>query len=279
MRTKGVVIVVLSLVFLLLLYAASHVAITKRRMTLGISYRLDVMPVTPALIKVFAGEFRGLMADYLLLEIGSYIGSNQELSEEEWERVLWAFRQALALDPHFQQTYIYVQGMVPWGAKKYKEAIALLDVSRAHRPWDWRPGWYIGFDYYYFFKDFLNASEAFLEAGKVKGAPALLSVLGARFAYRSGRAQAAIGLLKSMLTDPEIDKKKVTSIKERIKALEGVILLENAVKKYKAQYGAYPTRLEALTEKGLLSQLPENPYDDTFFYDEKDGQVFFDEVR
>jgi hypothetical protein len=279
MRTRAIAVMFLFLAVLLALYSKSRVAVSACRQDFSVDYRLNVASLPPDLMRIFAGEFRGLWADYLLLEIGSLTGGKRELRQEEWEQIALAFAQALELDPYFEQTYIYVQGNLPWDGEMPEKTIELLNVSKTHRTWDWRPGYYMAFDYYYFLKDYSGASELFLDAARIKGAPLLLAVLGARFALRGGRTEAAIILLQSMLDDPELGEADKKQVLDRITASKGVLLLEKAIEKYKNRYDAYPPSLETLIEKGIVEQLPENPYADTYFYAEKDGQVFFDELR
>jgi len=279
MKTRAIVLLLLSLAVLVVLYSTSRKAVSASRLDLSVDYRLHAGSLPPDLIKLLAGEFKGLLADYLLLEIGSLTGGNRGIDPEEWEKIALTLAQSLELDPYFEQTYVYVQGLLPWSAEMPEKAIELLSISRDHRPWDWRPGYYVGFDYYYFLKDYSRASEAFLDTSRIKDAPVLLAVLGSRFALRIGRTKAAIVLLQSMLEDPELHEAYRKEISDRITALTGVLLLGNAIAKYKERYDAYPPSLETLIEDGLVHQLPENPYYDSYFYDEKDGGVFFDKVR
>ncbi|HOP48928.1 MAG TPA: hypothetical protein PK874_14845 [Desulfobacteraceae bacterium] len=279
MRSKPTILLFLCLCLFVVLYAAGFTAVKGARQSLGVNYRLDVSPLPPDLLKIFSGEFRGLVADYILLEIASFVGSNKKISNEEWNRIVLAFEQSLNLDPYFEQTYVVAQGLLPWEAKLPEKAISLLDISRKHRPWDWRPGYYMAFDWYYFLHDYAKASEAFLEAAKIKGAPVLLAVLGGRFALKGGRTQAAIVLLQAMLNDPDMDEYKEKEITDRIDALKGVMLLESALKKFKEIYNYLPDSLYELIEKGFLEQLPENPYADRYFYSKDDGRVFFDTIK
>jgi len=279
MKSKNIIMLILPLCFLAFFYAVSSLAVKESRKELGVNYSLSISPLPAELVKIFAGEFKGLAADYLLLEIGSFIGSNQKISSKDWRKIALAFEQALQLDPYFMQTYIYVQGNLPWGANMPKEAIKLLDISGKHRTWDWRPGHYMGFDYYYFLNDYSMASERLLEAARIEGAPVLLALLGGRFALKSKRTEAAIVLLQSMLEDPELDEETEREIMQRLAALRGVLLLQDAIKNYKSAYNAYPPSLEALIEQGIIFKLPQNPYADTYLYNPDDGQVFFDKIK
>jgi len=86
-------------------------------------------------------------------------------------------------------------------------------------------------------------------------------------------------MLKTMLNDPSLhdaDRKEIT---ERIDALTAVSWLKSAIQEYRALHGANPPSLQALLEKGFISEMPKNPYSNTFYYNRDDGEVFFDEIR
>ncbi len=227
-------------------------------------------------LKIIAGEFKGLMADYLVLEAGSFIGSNQKPTEQDWKNIHRTLKYALALDPYFMQAYIYAQGNLPWDACMYQETIDLLAISKEHRTWDWYPGYYMGFDYYYFLADYAKASQQFLEAAQIKNAPLLLSILGARLAMKGKRTETAIALLKTMLGDKELDENSAREIRMRLEALQGVSAIEKAIEEYKRRYGQRPARLEELVTKGIVEKLPDNPYGGPYIYDDITGEVAFD---
>ncbi len=229
--------------------------------------------------QIMAGEFKGLTADYLLLEIGSFIGSSVRGTQQDWKNIYFALKHALALDPYFQQTYIYAQGNLPWDTDMYKETNELLDISRRHRPWDWRPGFYMGFNYYYFLSDYAKASDIFLETAKIKDSPALIPVLGARFAHKAHHTETAVSLLEGMLTDPGLDDFKRTEIRKRIQALRGALILEKALARYKQTFGDYPSRLETLVDRQIITAMPVNPYATQYRFDSENGRVFFDRVK
>ncbi len=258
---------------------AAGSALKDVRQDLKTTYSLRTVPVPGPVLGMAAGEFKGIAADYLLMEVGAFLGSRQEASPEDWERVSTALEQSLMLDPYFQQTYLYVQAFLTWQAKMPEKAVELLKISAQHRPWDWRPPYYIGFDYYFFLKDFDNASRYFLEAGKVEGAPVLLPLLGARFAVKSGRTEVALRLLESMLDDPTLEETERKEISQRIEAMKGVLYLKAALASYKEKEGRLPDSLEELIEKDIIKKTPSNPYASEYLYDKTTGYVYFDEVK
>jgi hypothetical protein len=268
-----------SLVVFGLINIAGHQGVRQARKDLLVHFESPKSRMPVDVIKIIAGEFRGLVADYLLLEVGSFLGGSNEAKEQDWQNIYLALKQSLALDPYFQQTYIYVQGNLPWQGKMVRETNELLEISRRNRPWDWLPGQYIGFNDYYFLGDYSKASEAFLQAAKIKGAPVLLADLGGRFALKSQQSAAAIAFLQDLLNDKTLDDYKRTEIENRITALKGVLLLEKALAVYRKEHNRYPSSLDILISEHILSQLPANPYAAHYFYDPETGGVKFDRVK
>lgn len=278
MNIKQTSIFFLSFFCFAAVFFASSLAVKENREDLGANYSLQINPLPGKIIPLLAGEFKGLLADHILLEIGAFVGSNKKISADEEQKIYLGMEQAMILDPYFMQTYLFTQALLSWDCKMPEEAIRLLEISRKHLPWDWRPGYYIGFDYYYFLNDYAKASEIFLETAKIKNSPLLIALLGSRFALKSKKNETAILLLTDILKDPELSENNRESISKRITALKGVLLIESALRSYKKTFNTYPSSLNALVQKGFLKKLPPNSYYKTYLYRQEDGQVFFDKT-
>jgi hypothetical protein len=228
--------------------------------------------VSPALLEIAAGEFKGLLADYLLLKASTFLGGRYQTTDSDREAVHTLFRQSLALDPYFFQTCYYIQGYLPWEGKMPKEAIDLLEICKKHRYWDWNPSFFIGFDYFYFLHDNLAASRHLMEGSRLPNAPLLLGMLGARLAQKGGQTETAIIFLETMYetADNEETKKQIGL---RIKALTGVLVLEKGIEQFKEKFGRPPKKLEELATMGILEKLPQNPYQTPYTYE--NGQIGF----
>ena len=226
----------------------------------------------PKVIRALAGEFKGIVADYLLLEAATAIGAATRQTPEDWEAISRLFKQSIALDPHFRNTYYLIQATLPWETQQYDLTIELLNTSKKHRPWDWVPGFFIGFDYFYFLKDNTIASRYLMQASKVTDAPMLLATFGARLAQKAGKTQTAIVFLKATLKKTD-DKNIKKSIKKRIKAYNGILILEKGIEQFKKKFCRFPKNLEELVTKRILIELPENPYKKSYTY--KNDQIEF----
>lgn len=267
---------------LLLANTVSHTAIRRTRVEIKQTYQSPKIHLPADMVKLLAGEFKGLAADYLLLEVASFLGSNQKGTLKDYQNIYLALKQTLALDPYFQQTYLYVQGTLPWEAVMPEKAIELLAESAKHRPWDYIPWQYMGFNYYFFFDDYAKASDMFFKGAAIKNAPPIMADLGARFAHRTGRTEAAIILLQDLLKDQKdhLDIYTQKEIEDRLAALKGVWVLDRAVNAFHQRHNAYPDTLIQLVENNFLKRLPANPYKgQQYHYDPQTGKVAFDEVK
>ena len=228
--------------------------------------------VSPDLLEIVAGEFKGLLADYLLLKASVFFGGSYKTTESDWQALHMLFEQSLNLDPYFFQTCYFIQGFLPWKHNKADDTIALLEKSKKYRYWDWQPGCFIGFDYFYFLKDNLSASKYLMEANKERNAPPFWGMLGVRLSQKAGHTKAALAFLQAMYENSNKEETK-KQIEKRITAFRGVLILEKAIEKYTAEFNNPPENLEELVQTGIIAKLPENPYKKYFDY--QDGVVGF----
>lgn len=266
----------LVLIFFIAGFIFFNNCVKERRDELGARYSLGISSAPPEVIDALAGEFSGVIGDYLLLQIGSFVGSNTKITRDQWKMIHRGFQQVYELDPYFKQAYLYAQALLAWEAQMPEAAIALMKISRQKRPWDWRPGYYLGFDYYYFLKDFEKASEVYLETAKIKNAPPIIAMLGGRFAVKGQRVQASINALEIMLKDPEIADRNKEEIRERIQVLKNIRVLNSTIKQYKLINNDYPPNLKELVAAGFIDKIPEAPSPGGFKYDPETGEVGFD---
>lgn len=273
MRRLKAKTVLLSLVPLLLLaHVIAYHQVDGIRNSIAYKDTMDAPRLPNAAMKVVAGEFKGLMADFLIMEIGAFIDAGTERSEDDWKRVAFHLSQAVALDPYFIQTYRLVQAFLP-PAGYVEEANELLEISRKHLPWDWYPGFFLGFNYFNELKDYAKASKYLLETARIEGAPAILGTLGARLAQKSGQTLTAIGFLKTMIGNPDYDEEARKLLAARVEVLEGVLILERAIEIYEQRFGRPIETLEDLVSSGILKKLP--VHGEMGYYGYSDGKVTY----
>jgi len=238
-----------------------------------ISYFIEV---PPQLAKIGSLEFKGIVADYLMLQamtfMGERIGEKRDLSPEEWQHLHRLLTKITIIDPAFWDPYVLAETMLAWQAGMVAEANQLLLQAAEHRPWDYRPYYFLGFNHFYFQKNADKAASYLRKAAKIPGAPYYLQGLAARFSLYGNETETAVLFLADMLretTDPAIR----LYLAKRLDALRIIHDLEQTTLAFKAQKGRPPKHLGELVEAGLLTGIPKDPYGGEFFLLEN-GQVY-----
>lgn len=267
-------------------YVISYTSLsTAKHNNTNIKNASGIEQLPPIVLSIIAGEFKGLLADYLVIDAGSRVGTKiirnregnfiEEKRNIDWQMIKRTLIASQYLDPSFEQTYVVAQGWLPWEAGMVNEMQNILLIAQKNRPWDWKPIHFRGFNTYYFFNHPGEAGIIFLEAAQIPNAPTFLSILGSRLAQKGGETSTAILLIKSMLMHKNPQDPDFQALSDRLKALQSVALIEQAVHSFSQDSGRNPHSLKELIDSGKLTKIPENPYNLPFCINEK-GAVFFD---
>ncbi len=259
LKKKEAFVFFILLVMGTVVYLAGAIRVQEFRKNLEPTQTVSALHIHPKVLEIVSGEFRSLLADYLILKASVYLGGRNSNPDSCKKAVSTLFRQSATLDPYFFQTCYLVQGYLPWWKDDFiKQGIDILELERRNRDWDWQPGFFIGSDYFYFLKDNVTASKYLMEVGEKYPAAESLGLLGARLAQRGGETIASIAFLKTMHAGTENDNAK-DEIERRILALGGILKLEKAIVRFKSMFfGHPPDTLEQLVESGILEKLPKN---------------------
>ena len=238
----------------------------------------DTSYVLPSpILKILALEFDGLASDYAFLEALVFFGSTFERKErprvKEWE---WGWMSNILnastdLDPYFLDPYYFGQAHLTWEGNMARETNTLLEKGSRYRDWDWNIPFYIGFNHFYFLQNNEEGAVYLMESSKRPGAPSLLPQLAARLMYKANRTENAVIFLQEILsiTDDENTKKMYGM---RLNALKAILFMEKAVDAYKSRFKDQPARLDELIARGIIKEIPKDPYGGKFYID-KDGSI------
>lgn len=213
--------------------------------------------------RVLALGNKGLLSDFLFLKTATYIGgkgnSAQAMGEADWQFVFSSLDVVTDLDPYFVDPYMLAEGLLAWDAGQPQLANQLLIKGTKYRTDDWRLPFFIGFNHFYFLKDYETAAGYIMTAAHLPGSDDYLKTLAARLAYYGGKSKTALLFLQQMLaeTDDALLKKRLA---QRLTALEGAVVIEEALEKFKVQKGRTPGSLSELVAAGFLAELPIDPY-------------------
>ncbi|TAL26797.1 MAG: hypothetical protein EPN94_02505 [Nitrospirae bacterium] len=268
MRSLVISILVISLAAVGSVFALNIVSLERERLRreegIGI-----VMP--SAVARIVALEFKGIFADIIFSRAMTYYGGKlireEELTGEEWDWIYKNMDLATDLDNYFLDPYYFGAVNLSWGANKVKEANALLEKALKYRDWDWTIPFNLGFNHFYFLQDNKKAASYLIEASKRPGSGNLIPTLGARLEYEGNRTENAVIFLEENLktTDDETIR---YIYEERLKALKSILFLERAVTAYQSRFNKRPKKLEDLIARGIISEIPKDPYGGQFYIDE-----------
>jgi hypothetical protein len=226
--------------------------------------------------RILALGNQGLLSDFLFLKTATYVGSkvstSQQLNEVDWHFVASGLAVVIDLDPYFVDPYFLAEGLLAWDAGQPKLANQLLVKGTKYRSDDWRLPFFIGFNNFYFLKDFETASGFIMTASQMPGSPDYLKTLAARLAYYGGKSKTALLFLQEMLAETD-DPLLRQRLAKRLRALELAVMIEEAIGKFKAQEKRPPHTMDELLSSGYLTEMPVDPYGGNWVMS-KDGRVF-----
>ena len=230
----------------------------------------------PAAMKLLSLEYRDLVADLIFSRTLSFHGGvlkrGEKLDAQTWQAIYQRLDASSQLDPYFVDPYYFGQAVLTWDAKMPREANALLDRGRRYRTEDWVMPFFMGFNAFYFLHDKPQGAAYLMEAARRPGSPSLAGLLAARLSSESGGGEIAIAFLQELeaKTDDQVTKKEM---RRRIGALRGIWVLEQAVEAYRGRFGSAPADLSELVKRGVLGELPTDPYGGVFYLNDQ-GKVW-----
>lgn len=227
--------------------------------------------VLPApVLRVIAGEYRGLAADFCFLQGMVAYGRTLEsdLGEGEkaqvWQHVYRLLHASTDLDPYFFDSYYFANAVLSRNPALVVKVNALLEKGVEKRDWDWLLPFYLGFNYYYYLQDNVRAAHYLMLGAQRPHAMPLLATLGARLAFREKRTENAIVFLRGILRNTK-DEETQKLYRTRLEALENTFFLEQAVRGYQQKFGRAPANLQDLLSAGLVPAIPKDPYGGAFY--------------
>jgi hypothetical protein len=231
---------------------------------------------TPVL-KIATLDFRGITSDILFLNALVFMGSTHERQENlrvtawEWKWLYSTLDASTELDPYFLDPYYFAEAHLTWEALMIDADNLILEKGSKYRDWDASLPFYIGFNYFYFLQDNVNARKWMLEASKRPDANPIYAEIAAKLAYEKKRTENAINFLDEMSkrTEDEELKKKY---EKRLDYLHQVLGVEKAVEAYQKMFGRKTFDIHALVHNGMLQEIPTDP-DGGQLYIDSEGRV------
>lgn len=254
---KRILLIISILTISITCYGFTFKKVEYRRDMYSFNNRVFYLPPYQFL-EISSAGFKEIISEFLLFKTIVYYGEmlmNESL-DVNWDWIYKSFDASTRLDPYNIDAYYLAQPLLTWEAKMYKESTELLERGVKHRDWDWYLSFFVGFNYFYFFKDYDKAAEFYRKGGEIN--PELIQLAG-RMYNMADRSRVAIAYLKGMLEEAEnpIIRK---SIKNRLVSVENSLLIKNAYNLFLKKFKRPPVSMEEFIQEGLLDKIPVDPY-------------------
>lgn len=206
-------------------------------------------------LKLISGTFRPLSADML------FIKGVLEMSDEIPDRrnyLFNLFETSAELDPKLIGAYFFGGVAVPVNKEEIAWGINFLKKGMKLNPYEWRIPFWIGFNYLEL-GIYSKAAQYYRIASDLPGSPRFLKTNLAFLYYKAGDLPSGILYLEG-LSQSLKDKRLLEIIDKKINWLKGLVYLEGKVQDYKDIYGLWPSDLEELLDKGIIKEVPLDPF-------------------
>jgi len=249
-------------------YTVSFSQVDRYRRNNRLESRIAYIPPV-GMLKVISLDYKGIVSKLLLFRGMVYYGERQEQNvRQDLPWMYNSFEASTTLDPYNIDSYYFAQATLPWDGM-VAETNRILERGMKHRDWDFYIPFFIGFNHFHFLGDDAKAAEYFDIAAKLN--PALIE-LSLKFHYRANQIPVAIAILEelySKINNEEIRK----NITTRIEAYTGADTLYKGVQAYKKRYNNIPHPLNQLIVRGIIEEIPKDPYGGEFYYDAKEDRI------
>jgi competence protein ComGC len=219
------------------------------------------------------GSFRWFEGEYYTFKSVIYYGGKvKDITYNngrnvEYYNLYRTIETAIILNPYNEDAYYFAQGAFVWGVGQIRAVNGLLRYVYKYRPWDFQIPFFLGFNYAYFLHNYKEAAKYFKQAADLTHSP-LFTNLAARYFYEGGNTKLGITYLEYMIKNTKNESVKKI-YKTRLKALVAIEYLSRAVNKFKLKFKRLPKNLDELVEKGIIKNIPKDPYGGKFYIDKK----------
>lgn len=237
--------------------------------------KMGMTPLVDVLRSV-AREHKASIAHQMVVRAMFYFGAFFEddprmvLKRPEYYSIYKCLEGAVQLDPYNQDAYYFSQATFTWEVGRVKEVNNLLEYGMQYRSWDYYLPFYAGFNAAYFLKDY-PAAARFFQVAAVRSGDSLFTNLAARYFHEGGENALALSFLETMINGAK-DRKTRLIYERRKAALLSTQKIEAGIADYRSRYHRSPSDLAELISKGILLEMPTDPYGGQFYLD-KDGRV------
>ena len=248
----------------------------------GVEQRIEEVMLLPKgeYLKPAVIGYEQLVGDIIWLRAIQVIGE-KVVTPQGYDWVYHAMDIVTTLDPKF--TYAYELGGVTLSVlgKRPDLSNMLLEKGVRENPTVWQIPFYIGFNNFFYLNNYEAAAEYMDKASKLPSHPSYLPKFAARLYVQAGNPNVALDFLARMYKETDDEKVKL-ALEQRIKEVtveRDARFLEGEVNRYKEIYNLYPDNLQDLVRKGIIKEIPQEPFGGFYYFNSSDSRVYSSIVK
>ena len=186
---------------------------------------------------------------------------------------------ATSLDPRFDVAYrfgaIFLSERPPDGPGRPDLAVALLRKGLEAQPERWQFAQDIGFVYYWWLHDYMQAAEWFARASEIPGAPTWLKPIAAVTLAQGGNRASSRRLWEEIQRQADHDwlRNQAALRLKQFDAMDQIDALIRGAIDYERRFGASPRAWADLIRAGYLRQTPVDPEGHPYVIDPARGAI------
>jgi hypothetical protein len=220
---------------------------------------------SPSAIDKMSLGYDSLLADIYWTRAVQYYGDRVATPHATFG-LLWPLLDiTTTLDPkllpayHFGAIFLSEPGI--GGAGRPDLAVKLVQRGIAANPDRWGLYGDLGFLYYWYFRDYHDASAAYLGGSKTPQGPSWMKIMAARMDQKGGSIETSRMIWSQIYeanNDPKIRKLALSTLRG-LKAQQDEVTLDQLAAKYRLRFGHAPASMAELRDAGYLGGIPLDP--------------------
>lgn len=151
------------------------------------------------------------MADLLWLKALLYFGKHY-LTDKNYPYFFHILDIITNLDKRFKEAYLLGGIILSLELDAVEESNMLLEKGMENIPDDWRIPFYIGFNYWYYMNEHIQAAKYISISARLKGAPSYLTRLASTLYIKGGQKEVALSFLIEIYNNTEDERIKAQII-------------------------------------------------------------------
>ncbi|UCD86024.1 MAG: hypothetical protein JSU92_07470 [Deltaproteobacteria bacterium] len=225
-------------------------------------------------LKIAVLGYDQIAADFYWLKTIQYIGDKQR-KISGYPMVYPLVDLVTDLDYRFDYAYQVAGVLLAIYDRNIEKSNIILEKGFKNVPGVWQIPMYLGFNHFFFLKDYLRAAKYIEIAASLPGRPTYLPLLAARLYSEAKDPMAGIEFLTEILEVIDVEMWR-NFVGNRIKLLmieRDLIYLEKAIKDFSQREGRRPRDLRELVMSGMIKRIPPEPFEGRYLYDPGTGEV------